>query len=71
MNDSLGVMVDSIDSVVDILLKDIEPAPTVGQSPDSCFIRGMGKLQGSFVILLGLDNVLASSDGAVLSGMAA
>lgn len=67
----LGVMVDSVDSVVDIPREDIAPAPAVGQSVESSFIQGMGKLQGNFVILLGLDNVLVSGDDAMLSSAAA
>lgn len=64
----LGVIVDSVDSVVDIPPQDIEPAPAMGQSLGSNFIRGMGKLQGKFVILLGLQHMLAVGDGTALSG---
>ena len=53
----LGLLVDSVSAVVDIGPKAIEPPPNFGASVRRDFIRGMGKLEGRFVIILDQDKV--------------
>ena len=55
----IGVMVDAVNEVLDIAPADIEPPPAFGAHIRSDFIHGMGKVQGKFVILLDLDQVLS------------
>jgi purine-binding chemotaxis protein CheW len=55
----IGVMVDAVNEVVEIPADQIEPAPAFGARIRSDFIRGMGKLNGRFVMILNLDSVLA------------
>jgi purine-binding chemotaxis protein CheW len=45
--------------VLDIPAAEIEPAPAFGTRIRSDFIAGMGKLNGKFVILLNVTQVLA------------
>jgi purine-binding chemotaxis protein CheW len=54
-----GVVVDAVSAVLDIAAADIEPAPSFGTRIRGDFIAGMGKLNGKFVILLNVDQVLA------------
>jgi purine-binding chemotaxis protein CheW len=63
----VGVVVDSVDSVLDIPASEIEPPPTFGAGIRTDFIRGMGKVNGKFVILLDVNHVLAIEDVAALS----
>jgi purine-binding chemotaxis protein CheW len=58
----VGVVVDSVDSVLDIPAAEIEPPPTFGAGIRTDFIRGMGKVNGRFVILLDVNHVLAVED---------
>lgn len=58
----LGVMVDSVSSVVDIGADLVEPAPAFGTHLKSEFISGMGKVDGGFVIILDADKVLSTDD---------
>ena len=51
----LGLMVDAVSEVVDIPPDAIEPPPGFGSSVRRDFIRGIGKLDGRFVILLDPD----------------
>lgn len=53
----LGLLVDSVSAVLDIAPEAIEPAPNFGASVRRDFIRGMGKLDGRFVIILDPDKV--------------
>ena len=62
----LGVVVDAVNAVLDIPESEIEPPPTFGASIRADFIRGMGKVNGKFVILLDVEHVLASDEMDVL-----
>jgi len=54
-----GVVVDAVSAVLDIPAADVEPAPSFGTRIRGDFIAGMGKVNGRFVILLNVDQVLA------------
>lgn len=56
---STGIVVDRVQEVLDIVGQDIEKAPEFGQSVNTDFILGMGKIGGSVKILLDIDKVLA------------
>lgn len=56
---TLGIVVDAVNEVLEIPAADIEPAPGFGTRMRSEFITGMGKVGGRFVILLDLAAVLA------------
>ena len=58
----LGVVVDSVNAVQEIAPADIEPAPSFGMRIASDFIAGMGKVNGKFVILLDIQQVLSMQD---------
>ena len=60
----IGIVVDSVDSVLDIPASEIEPPPTFGAGIRTDFIRGMGKVNGKFVILLDVNHALAIEDVA-------
>jgi len=48
----LGLMVDSVSAVIEIPDNQIEPAPQFGSTVKRVFIKGMGKVNGKFVIIL-------------------
>ncbi|QDQ27835.1 purine-binding chemotaxis protein CheW [Chitinimonas arctica] len=64
----LGVIVDAVDEVLDLPADAIEPAPAFGAQLRAEFIRGMGKLDGRFVIVLALEHVLSIDEMALLVG---
>lgn len=55
----VGFVVDEVDEVLDIYADAIEPAPQFGADISSDFINGMGKLDGKFVVLLLINEVLS------------
>ena len=65
----VGVMVDAVNEVLDIPACEIEPAPSFGARIRADFIRGMGKVEGKFVIILNVDNVLSLEEMAELAGV--
>ncbi len=63
----VGVIVDAVNEVIDIPACDVEPVPALGTSIRSEFIRGMGKVNGRFVILLDPKHVLSVDELATLT----
>jgi purine-binding chemotaxis protein CheW len=69
---NMGVVVDAVQAVLEIPASEIEPAPTFGAKIRSDFIEGIGKVNGKFVILLNVHNVLSREEiGAMGRVMAA
>ncbi len=64
----VGVMVDAVNEVLDISPAEIEPAPSFGAKIRADFIRGMGKVDGKFVIILNVDHVLSLDEMSSLAG---
>ena len=54
----IGVIVDTVEEVVDIGEDQIEPPPMVGSQVDTRFILGMGKVGERVNILLDIDRIL-------------
>ena len=63
----IGVIVDTVNAVLEIAASDIEPAPTFGAKIPTDFIEGMGKVNGKFVILLNVERMLSEDDIGVLT----
>lgn len=64
----IGVVVDAVSEVLAIPTTEIEKAPTFGAKLRADFIAGMGKVDGKFVILLNVDQVLSVAELAGLVG---
>ena len=63
----IGVVVDTVNAVLNIPSTDIEPPPSFGARIHTDFIRGVGKVQGQFVILLDVDRILPSEEMLALA----
>lgn len=55
----IGVTVDMVNEVLDIHPGEIEPPPALGNQIQTSFISGMAKVDGSFLILLDVENILS------------
>jgi purine-binding chemotaxis protein CheW len=58
----VGVVVDAVNEVLEIASTEIEPAPSFGTRIRTDFIRGMGKVDQHFVIILEANRVLSAED---------
>jgi purine-binding chemotaxis protein CheW len=63
----MGVVVDAVNAVLKIAENEIEPPPSFGAKIRADFIEGMGKVNGKFVILLNVGQVLSSEELGALS----
>ncbi len=63
----LGLMVDAVSEVIEIGSSQIEPPPQFGTSIQREFIRGMGKVDGEFIVILEPERALNVDDMALLA----
>jgi len=64
----LGALTDSVQEVIELEPAQIEPAPRMGTRLKTEFIRGMGKRDGEFIIILDIDKVFSSQEVESLQG---
>ncbi|OJT17150.1 chemotaxis protein CheW [Archangium sp. Cb G35] len=65
---TLGLLADSVSEVIDLGPDDIEPPPAFGTRTPVEYLRGMGRQEQRFILLLDLDRVLSTEE---LLGLAA
>ena len=59
---TLGAMVDAVEEVWDLEVEQIEPPPRIGTHLNNEFIKGMGKRDNQFIIILDIDRIFSSAD---------
>jgi purine-binding chemotaxis protein CheW len=62
----LGALADSVQEVVDLEPGQIEPAPKIGTKLRTEFIKGMGKQNENFIIILDIDQVFSAEELALV-----
>lgn len=62
----IGALVDSVSEVFDLDPGQIEPPPRIGTRLDTEFIRGMGKRDEQFIIILDIDRVFSADELALV-----
>ncbi|BCG46298.1 Positive regulator of CheA protein activity [Citrifermentans bremense] len=58
----MGAMADAVQEVLDLEPDQIEPPPRIGTKLNTEFIKGMGKHNDQFIIILDIDKVFTSSE---------
>jgi purine-binding chemotaxis protein CheW len=58
----LGALADSVQEVLDLEPANIAPAPRIGAKLRTDFIKGMGKRDDRFIIILDVDKVFSSDE---------
>jgi purine-binding chemotaxis protein CheW len=58
----LGALADSVQEVIELEPEQIEPAPRIGVRVRNEFIRGMGKTDSGFIMILDIDTVFSSGE---------
>ena len=62
----LGALADSVHDVIELEADQIEPPPKIGSRWRTEFIKGIGKRDGMFIIILDVDQVFSSDELALL-----
>jgi len=58
----IGALVDSVQEVMDLDSEHIEPPPKIGTKLNTDFIRGMGKQDDQFLIILDIEKIFSSEE---------
>ena len=62
----LGALADSVQEVIEMEPSQIEAAPHIGTHLNTEFIKGMGKHDGHFVMILDIDKVFSGAELAAV-----
>ena len=62
----LGALADSVQEVLDLDADQIEPAPKIGTRLKTDFIKGMGKRDDQFIMILDINKVFSSDELAIV-----
>jgi purine-binding chemotaxis protein CheW len=66
----IGALVDSVQEVFELEADQIEPAPKIGIQLRTEFIKGMGKREEAFIIILDIDKVFSAEEITSIHEMA-
>jgi purine-binding chemotaxis protein CheW len=64
----IGVLADSVEEVIDLEPDQIQPAPKIGMQIRTDFIKGMGKRDTQFIMILDIDRVFSAEELAAVHG---
>jgi len=64
----LGALVDSVQEVFELDPEQIEPPPKIGMRLKTEFIKGMGKKEEKFIIILDIDRIFSTEELVMLQG---
>ncbi|OGR27938.1 MAG: chemotaxis protein CheW [Desulfuromonadales bacterium GWD2_54_10] len=64
----LGALADSVQEVIELEPSQIEAAPHIGSRLNTDFIKGMGKHNNRFIMILDIDRVFSSAELVSVSG---
>ena len=62
----IGALADSVEEVIDLDPDQIEPAPRIGTQIRTDFIKGMGKRDTQFIMILDIDRVFSAEELATV-----
>jgi purine-binding chemotaxis protein CheW len=58
----IGALADSVEEVIEMEPDQIQPAPKLGASVRTDFVRGMGRRDSEFIMILDIDKVFGSGE---------
>jgi purine-binding chemotaxis protein CheW len=61
----IGALADSVEEVIDLEPDQIQPAPRIGTQIRTDFIKGMGKRDAQFIMILDIDRVFSAEEFTV------
>lgn len=62
----IGALADSVEEVIDLEPEQIQPAPKIGAKIRTDFIKGMGKRDTQFIMILDIDRIFSAEELAAV-----
>jgi len=66
---AVGIFVDSVDEIIRVPLKDIQPPPKIAEGIDSEYMKGICRMEDDALVLLDLDKILSSTEKVMIKGL--
>lgn len=67
----IGALADSVEEVIDLEPDQIQPAPKIGTKIRTDFIKGMGKRDAQFLMILDIDRIFSAEELTSVRGVEA
>jgi purine-binding chemotaxis protein CheW len=64
----IGALADSVEEVIDLEPDQIQPAPKIGTQIRTDFIKGMGKRDAQFIMILDIDRIFSAEELSAVRG---
>jgi purine-binding chemotaxis protein CheW len=64
----IGALADSVEEVIDLEPDQIQPPPRIGTQIRTDFIKGMGKREAQFIMILDMDRVFSAEELSAVRG---
>jgi purine-binding chemotaxis protein CheW len=64
----IGALADSVEEVIDLEPEQIQPAPRMGTQIRTDFIKGMGRREAEFIMILDIDRVFSAEELSAVRG---
>ena len=64
----IGALADSVEEVIDLEPDQIQPAPRIGTQIRTDFIKGMGRRESQFMMILDIDRVFSADELSAVRG---
>ena len=66
----MGALVDSVREVFEMTPDTIEPAPKMGAAINAEYIKGMGRQNGQFIIIIDINKIFSADELSIAKNMA-
>ena len=66
----MGALVDSVREVFEMTPETIEPAPKMGAAINAEYIKGMGRQNGQFIIIIDINKIFSAEELSMAKDMA-
>ncbi len=67
----VGIVVDSVEEIMRLTLKDIQPPPRIASGIDSEYIKGMCRIGEEALVLLDMEKILSSAEKVMMEKLRA
>lgn len=68
---AVGIIVDSVEEIMRIPLKDVQPPPRIASGINSEYIKGMCRISGEALVLLDMEKILSNAEKVMMEKLGA
>lgn len=65
----VGIIVDSVEEIISVPLKDVQPPPKIAKGIDSEYLKGICRMGDEALVLLDLEKILTTTEQVIMEEM--